>query len=310
MKKAAVTNIQKFSLQDGEGIRTTVFFKGCPLNCIWCHNPETWSSTPQLMYNTDICTLCKECFDSCPNNVIHAKVSKNSGEAVGAVHDYYKCQTCGSCAETCFSNAKEICGKEYSVLEIFEAIKRDVPFYEQSGGGATLSGGEVMAQDIEFLTELAQLCRDADISLNIDTCGYAPYEKFLKLLPYIDTFLYDLKIMDSVRHGQFTGRDNFLILENLKKLSNAGAKIHIRLPLIEGINCDEQNISALIEFLRGINIYKISLLPYHNIGEAKYERLGLPKSDIHFKAPSLETLTEIRDRFKNIGFDAACDGLD
>ena len=310
MAKTIVTNIQKFSLHDGEGIRSTVFFKGCPLNCAWCHNPETWLSKPQLMYNTERCTLCQRCFDSCPNKIITAKAAETSGAAFAVVHDFTKCRACGSCAECCFNDAKEICGKEYSASEVFAIIERDVPFYEQSGGGLTLSGGEAMLQDIEFLEELAKLCQSAGISLSIDTCGFVPFDKFQKMLPYTDVFLYDIKIMDSARHKEFTGSDNSLILENLKKLSDSGAKIHIRLPMIEGVNCDDENISALIEFLREINVYKVSLLPYHNIGSAKFQCLGMTQSDISLKAPTAERLAEIRGRFISAGMDTVCDSLD
>ena len=308
--KTFVTNIQKFSLHDGEGIRTTVFFKGCPLKCVWCHNPETWVSKPQLMYNTEKCTLCQRCFEICPNKAGAAKAAENSGAAIAAGHDFTKCRGCGSCVECCFNDAKEICGKEYSASEIFEVIERDVPFYEQSGGGATFSGGEPMAGDIEFLEELAKLCQNAGISLNIDTCGFVPFDKFQKMLPYTDTFLYDIKIMSGARHKQFTGSDNSLILENLTKLSESGAKIHIRLPLIDGINTDEKNISALIEFLREINVYKISLLPYHNIGAGKFKRLGMEQSDGGFKPPSIEKLKEIRGQFISAGLEPVCDSLD
>ena len=310
MKKSIVTNIQKFSLHDGEGIRTTVFFKGCPLNCVWCHNPETWESKPQLMYNAEKCNSCKRCLESCPNKAISAKGAENSGEACAVIQDFTKCNGCGSCVEFCLNDAREICGTAYSASEIFKVIERDIPFYEQSGGGATLSGGEAMARDIDFLVELAQLCQNAGISLNIDTCGFVPYEKFQKMLPYTDTFLYDIKIMDSIRHKEFTGQDNLLILENLKKLSADGAKIHIRLPLIEGKNTDDDNISALIEFLREINVLKVSLLPYHNIGSAKFQRLGMPQSDLGFKPPSIEKLKEIRDQFTSAGLDTACDSLE
>ena len=302
MTNSIITNIQKYSINDGDGIRTTIFFKGCPLRCIWCHNPETWDFEEQLLYNAEKCTGCGRCFDKCPQNAICEKGGR-------LAHDFAKCKACGSCADSCLSGAKEICGKGFSNLDLFGIIKQDVPFYEQSGGGVTLSGGEVMSHDIEFLTELVKKCHKFGISVNIDTCGFVKYDKFKQIMPYVDTFLYDLKLMDSKRHKEFTGEDNALILENLKKLSADGAKLHIRIPLIEGINCDDEHINATIEFLKQINVHKITLLPFHSIGVAKYERVGRLNSDVPMKAPNEAGLSRIRDMFAKNNFNIMCEGL-
>jgi len=271
-----------------------VFFKGCPLRCIWCHNPETWEFQPQLSYNAEKCTKCLRCVDKCPHGAIS---TKGETPSLTVNFDFSKCTACGNCAGVCLSGAIEICGRQYSVTELFDIIKKDITFYEQSGGGVTFSGGESMSQDINFITELAKKCHKLGINVNIDTCGFTDYDNFKKILPYVDTFLYDIKVMDSDKHKAVTEADNKLILENIKKLNADGAKIHVRIPLIEGINCDDENISSTIEFLKQINVYKVTLLPFHSIGIAKYERLGLSYSDMPMKEPDKDTLKRISDKF-------------
>jgi len=297
-----VTNIQKYSIHDGEGIRTTIFFKGCPLRCIWCHNPETWEFKSQLLYNSEKCTKCLRCTTKCEYDVI-------SIEDGSPNFDFGKCVACGKCAEACLDNALEVCGKQYSVSELFDAVKKDEQFYELSGGGVTLSGGEVMVQNIDFIIELLKKFYKFGIKVNIDTCGFVEYDRLEVITPYVDTFLYDIKHMDSDRHKAVTEKDNALILENIKKLSDAGAKIHVRLPLIDGINCDDENIDALAEFLNDINIYKISLLPFHTIGIAKFGRLGISCSDIPMKTPDKAALIRIKDRLQKNNFKVECESL-
>lgn len=289
MNKAMIFNIQKFCVHDGPGIRTTVFFKGCPLDCWWCHNPESQQFSREMLHNPGKCVNCGQCFRQCGQGAI-------SIEAGTVGYDREKCVFCERCADFCLANAREIAGREYSVAELFREIAKDKPFYEQSGGGVTLSGGEALCQ-IDFVAELAAICKGNGIDVAIDTCGYVPFASFERLLEFTEVFLYDLKLMDPGLHKKYTGQDNGLILENLRKLSAAGAKINLRVPLIEGINTTEANINASIELIRDLNIAAVNLLPYHDIGESKYLRLNRAYLGKEFAAPSPEKLLEIQDMF-------------
>lgn len=251
MLKAQVINIQRFSIHDGDGIRTVIFFKGCPLSCLWCHNPESHSYAPQLLYNREKCNLCLACIDACPAGRIYYDPQANSLKESAVL-----CSACGACAEACLNGAREIAGKAMSVEQIMAELDKDSMFYEQSGGGVTLSGGEVMAGNQDFLLALLQNCHERGYSVNIDTSGHAPYDNFRRVLEYVDTFLYDIKLMDPNKHQQYTGISNELILENLVKLS-ATAKIYIRLPLVEGINSNDAEIKAIIKFLRPLDIERV-----------------------------------------------------
>ena len=188
-----IINIQKYSIHDGDGIRTTVFFKGCGLSCQWCHNPESQSYQKEIMHFQDKCVLCKTCISVCPQNAI--SLLENV-----ITTDKSKCTLCGKCANFCINNVREIVGKQYSVKELTKELLKDRMFYEESGGGVTLSGGEIMSQNIEYLEELCKSLKKQGISIYIDTCGFAPYENYQRLLPYVDVFLYDIKLMDSERH--------------------------------------------------------------------------------------------------------------
>ncbi|MDO4789265.1 MAG: glycyl-radical enzyme activating protein [Johnsonella sp.] len=290
-----ILDIQKYSIHNGEGIRTTIFFKGCPLECKWCHNPESKSYRAEIMYNKEKCASCMRCVLNCPQKGI---VEKNGFFPVP--RDL--CDACGCCVEGCFYGAREKAGKQYSVDEIMKEIDKDKMFYEQSNGGVTLSGGEVMAQDAEFVLQILKRCSRMGYSVNIDTCGYASFERFEKILPYVDTFLYDLKHMDGEKHKELTGKDNRLILENLKKLSEKGAKIHIRVPVIEGVNSDDESIARMADFVKNLNITMLSLLPYHEVGKSKYERIDMKYEGENFCAPSAERMEELKHIFerKNI----------
>ena len=201
-----VIDLQRFSLHDGDGIRTTVFFKGCPLSCEWCHNPEGQRFEREWMFYKDRCIGCGRC---------------REGELT---------------EDTCPSGARELVGRAYTLAELMRLLTRDRQCYEVSGGGVTLSGGEVMAQDMDYVAELARRLAREGISVNIDTCGLAPWSAFERIMPYADTFLYDIKAMDPQVHARYTGVDNALILDNLKRLSAAGARINIRVPVIPGVN--------------------------------------------------------------------------
>lgn len=292
-----IINIQKFSVHDGDGIRTTVFFKGCSLNCWWCHNPESQNFGPELLYNAERCVHCSRCVEVCPQHGIHEK----NGLFLA---DRSKCDACGTCTDACLVNAREICGNTYSVRDLVKELEKDRQFYEESGGGVTLSGGEVMLQDIDYLESLVKQLHKRGFNIAIDTCGFAPWSSYERILPYVDTFLYDIKLMDPARHKKYIGQDNALILENLKKLNAANARINLRLPLIDPVNTSEQDIADVISFLKEnhIRIVKTNLLPYHNTGSHKYEKLGEAYKGIEFARPSDECLDSIMQQFIREGF--------
>lgn len=280
-----IFNIQKFCVQDGPGIRTTIFFKGCPLRCAWCHNPESQEFSPELLINAEKCTACRQCLPACPTGAIRA-----TGE--GIVTDRTLCRACGDCADQCLQSVREVAGRQATIAELLAEIEKDRMFYEQSGGGVTLSGGEVLCQP-EAARDLAQACKSRGFPVAIDTCGHAPFKNLARLLDCADLFLYDLKHLDSLRHQKFTGQDNHLILDNLLRLSATGRPIHLRIPLIENFNTDDAHIEAVARFVRQLNLVQIDLLPYHNTGSSKYERLGRRYNTDGFAAPAPERLARI-----------------
>jgi pyruvate formate lyase activating enzyme len=257
MTSGIVFDIKRFAINDGPGIRTAVFFKGCPLSCSWCHNPEGQSSFPQLMFRANRCTVSKACIAACPLGAIRWEGSSITGWEV--------CDACGKCAEVCYSGAREIVGYEVSVRQLMAEIERDIPFYDQSGGGVTFTGGEPMHQR-EFLYEILVECKTLGLHTVVDTSGYASWESFEQVLPYVDLFLYDIKLMDEFRHLQHTGVSNRMILDNLRKLSRLGANILIRIPLIPGVN-DDENLDKTLIFLESLpHLHDFELMPYHEIG--------------------------------------------
>lgn len=298
--RAIITNIQKYSVHDGPGIRTTVFFKGCPLGCLWCHNPETQSFKKQLMYDEEKCTGCFLCMKGCMEEAIIAGDKK-------VFISMNKCRLCGRCMDFCPNSARTISGTEYTAADLAREIEKDKVFYEQSGGGVTLSGGEAMAH-IDFIEELISLCSKKGISVAIDTCGHVPYEHFERINYMVQLYLYDLKHMDSEKHRLYTGIGNELILSNLKRLSEDGSVINIRIPLIEGINTDDENIKNTIIFLKDIKVHKVNLLPYHDIGKGKYSKLNMSYSDVTMKVPDDETMLKIKCEFEKSHFNVEIGG--
>ncbi len=296
VKMPQVFDIQKYSIHDGDGIRTSIFFQGCPLRCAWCHNPESQQKKPQLLWNREKCTGCGWCAGVCPQKAI-------TMEQGVPVLDRDACIGCGKCVMECLESARAVSGERKSVRELLEAGEKDRVFYEESGGGVTLSGGEVMTA--EPFEEVVELCRgffEKGISVFIDTSGFASWERFESILPYVTAFLYDIKAVNPETHQKWIGVDNRLILENLGKLSAAGADIRLRLPLVSGINDSREEIEAVLQLLQsGIHVRKIHLLPYHDIGKNKYARLGRSYDEAALAPPTPEHLEELAEILRQTG---------
>jgi pyruvate formate lyase activating enzyme len=277
---AIVFNVQRFSVQDGPGVRTTVFIKGCPLRCLWCSNPESQNAVPEVAHRPSLCQKCGHCSDICDKGAIAL------GQK-GISIDRDKCNNCGKCARECPNGAIKIYGEEMSVDEIYKVVIRDKQFYENSDGGITVSGGEALTQST-FVSELFKKCKDAAIHTCLDTTGFAQPERVYELLKYTDLVLYDLKLLDSDEHKRMTGVSNQLILQNLPLIVKSGVKVIVRIPLIPGINDSIDNIIDTINFVKKIDgINDINLLQYHRLGISKYSML-----DKHYSLPDLVPQTK------------------
>jgi glycyl-radical enzyme activating protein len=266
---ALVTNIQGYSVHDGPGIRTTVFLKGCPLACRWCANPECISPKAELGFLEALCARCGECSGSCPNGAI-------SSDATGLpVIDRTCCTGCGECVAACARKARVIHGKEMTVDEILGAVVADTLFYESSGGGVTVSGGEPLMH-VRFVRCLFERLHDQNIQTCLETSGHAGVSTFLEVLPVTDYVLFDLKLMDARDHRRFTGRSNASVLENARLLATSKKEFLFRMPLIPGISDTPENIRETARFLAGLGerARRIELMPYHRLGESKYVSLG------------------------------------
>ena len=294
MNNALIFNIQKFSVHDGPGIRTTVFFKGCPLKCIWCHNPESQNINKEILYDRKKCVLCGICQSVCPTNAIRL-------ENKILTTDINKCNYCGKCNIYCVYGAREVVGKVYSVDEVINEVMKDKVFYEQSNGGVTVSGGEPLIQ-IDFVEELLRRLKEEKIHTAVDTCGAVNFDILERAAKYTDLFLYDLKLMDDEKHKEYVGVSNKNIIENLKKVSTIHCNVNIRMPIIEGINDNDSHIEKTLELLKDLNIKKINLLPYHNIAKHKYEKLGLVYEDEKMSIPSDVKMDSFKELFEKNGY--------
>lgn len=287
-------DIRKYSVHDGPGIRTTVFFKGCPLNCWWCHNPEGKSPDIEIFQRDNRCIRCGACLDVCECGAI---IQHNDSFET----DRSLCTLCGACVAECYAEARELVGKRMTVAEVMEAIERDRPFYQQSGGGVTFSGGEPLFQP-SFLAALLKACQSQGIHTALDTSGYASWKTIDCLRQNVDLFLYDLKLIDEDRHRQFTGVSNGIILENLRRLSELGHRLFVRFPIIPFINDDDQNLSQMVEFLLSLpRKHPLDILPYHASALHKYDGLGVAYRLKETYPPDQERLNEIKDFFEKNG---------
>ena len=265
--KGLITGIKRMAIHDGAGVRTTVFFKGCPLNCIWCHNPEDIHFGQELAFYERKCIGCGTCTMACPKHAISMCAGKPRIDKVN-------CLECGEeCTKNCPTGAMTLHGESWDPDALAEVLLQDQPFYDASGGGVTLSGGECLAQP-EFATELAKILYEKGISVDIDTCGYASRNVMERIVPYVDTFLYDLKAVDPDVHRKCTGKDNTIILDNLRYLSQNGCNIEIRYPYVKNYNDGE--CTKIATFLQGMpGITKVKVLGYHSYASAKYDALGM-----------------------------------
>jgi pyruvate formate lyase activating enzyme len=278
MSKELLFNIQRFSIHDGDGIRTTLFFKGCSLHCLWCHNPESQSFEKDLFYDSRRCKGCGLCQSVCEKKSINQTDEK-------IVIDRKLCNHCGGCVEICPHDALRIIGRSYDIKDLIELVRKDTSLMDESSGGVTLSGGEVMAINSEYLLKLCKGLKEWGIHITVDTCGVAPLDNFMKIMPYVDTFLYDLKTLDQEIFKQYIGQGFDLVLENLKYLNTYHSDVRLRIPLIKGVNTSETSILEIIGFLErnNINPKEIHLLPYHKIGLYKYQALGFKIEDHDFE---------------------------
>jgi pyruvate formate lyase activating enzyme len=294
MPSGLVFNIQKYSLYDGPGIRTTVFLKGCPLRCQWCHNPESQSAAPEISLVPEKCVRCGACVQVCP---------------VGEPSlDRARCTRCGECVEACPAGARELVGKSMSVEEVLGTILQDRIFYDDSGGGLTLSGGEPLLQ-AAFALDLLAACRRQGLHTAVDTCGFVGTEVLLAAAPLTDLFLYDIKALDDQRHQEFTGVSNAVILQNLAALSQIHDDIWLRVPVVAGFNDQASEVEAIARLAaatRGVR--RICLLPYHPLGKHKVERLGKTPALASLSAPSPERMASLAEQVRRFGLSVQIGG--
>jgi len=297
-----IFDVRRYSINDGPGIRITIFMKGCPLRCAWCHNPESQSPKLQKLYTASKCIGAQDCIEVCPEEAL--TLTPN-----GIVTDSEKCTLCGKCADACPTKAIEMSGKLYNPEELMGLIERERVHIEHSNGGVTFSGGEPLMFP-DFLLEMLKLCGEKGLHRAVDTCGYASTKTMLEVAKHTDLFLYDLKLMDPVQHKKWTGKNNVLILENLKMLAETGANINIRIPFIKNVNTDIKEVTKMAEFIAALPGKKpvINILPYHNIASGKYKKLELDYNEGEIDEPSDDEIQRAIDIFQSFGFETETGG--
>ena len=296
MSKPLIFDIKRYSINDGPGVRVTLFFKGCPLSCKWCHNPESQKFENEKLFFKNKCIGCFTCIDNCPQNAL------TSHPQQGIFTDMSKCTLCGKCAEVCPTTAMQLAGRMFDIEEVKTVLEKEIDLMKSSGGGITFSGGEPLMFADELI-EVAKFCKKLGIHCAIDTSGFVRSEIIEKVIPFTDLFLYDLKLMDSSKHKEFTGAGNELILKNLQYIAASEVPYQIRIPLIEGVNTDDENIGQSIAFILGLpkKPELIGLLPYHDIATVKYERLGKEFDDSGLTESGGEKLQRIIELFNDAG---------
>lgn len=294
-----IFDIKRYAINDGPGIRITLFMKGCPLSCVWCHNPEGISSRKQKLYTKKKCIGCRTCIENCPQKALTLTPD-------GIATDQSLCNLCGTCAEVCPAMAMEISGKEYSIDYLMHEIEKETVFMDRSEGGVTFCGGEPLLHP-DMLTEMLRRCGEMGIHRAVDTTLFAKPEVVTEVMKQTDLFLVDLKHMDPVKHKLYCGVSNELILSNLRMLAEAGKDFHIRIPLIEGVNADEENITRSAEFLSSLPWQHplVNLLPYHDIGKNKHYKLGTLYNPNQYpmSTPSKEVMQRAIDIFERVGIE-------
>ncbi len=298
-RKAVVFDIQRYSVHDGPGIRTLVFFKGCPLRCKWCQNPESLDRRPEIAFSENKCIGCGECAKACPKDAVVFEKGKRI--------DRELCDRCGECAEVCYAEALTILGKEYDVRSLLEVVERDRAFYGQSGGGVTVSGGEPTVQ-FDFLFDFLRAAKEAGLSTVIETCGAFAWSKFEELLPHLDIIYFDLKAADQKEHKRLTGIDNERILANARRIAKSGRRVVFRIPLVPEMTVADDNISGLIGLLKELKQQEVHLLPYHKMGESKLNRIDSVLEPLGLEPLSEERVAEIRSRFEAAGLKVSIGG--
>jgi len=299
--RGIIFDIKRYSIHDGPGIRTTIFLKGCPLSCWWCHNPESQSAFAEIIYRGDRCIGCGACVTACPAGAI-------SLTQRGYVADPDRCAGCGECVRACPAEAREMIGREVGVEEILKEIEKDLLFFDESGGGVTFSGGEPLSQPV-FLVEVLRECCRRDIHTVVDTCGFAPLDVMKQVAPYTRLFLFDLKMMDTSLHRKYTGVPNEVIIENFRWLMSEKHNVRVRIPVIPGINDSLENMEATGEFLSGFpSRPEVNLLPYHGSATEKYHRFSIPYRMADVSAPSGERMKELSDQLARFGLAVSTGG--
>ncbi len=290
-----IFDIQRFSIHDGPGIRTTVFFKGCNLRCAWCHNPESISPEPVLQLYRHKCIHCGLCGKVCPQQCI----TQQEG---AQVFQRELCTACGECTKVCYAECRQLAGKEANAAEILATVEKDLPFYKRSGGGVTFSGGEPMLQP-DFLLELLKGAAELKVHTAVDTAGNVPFAWFEQVRPYVGVFLYDLKIMRDDLHKKYTGVSNERIIGNLTRLADGRNDIHIRIPVMPDINDNEENMNQAAELISSLKgIKRVELLPFHPLGEAKYQSLDMIYPAAEFGRLATGRTEELSKVFRALGF--------
>ncbi len=295
-ESGVVFDVQRFSIHDGPGIRTVVFFKGCAMQCAWCQNPEAVRPHPELAYYADRCLDgCSACVPVCPERALR------SDRPVRV--DWARCTACGDCVDMCPANALMRVGREVGAPELLAEVIRDRPFFDASAGGITLSGGEPLMQP-RFLEAFLPLAKDACLHVALETAGYYPLASLPPLLPFVDLVLFDIKVMDPEQHTRWTGRDNALVHDNLRTLVARGVSLEVRLPVVPGVNTEPDNVAATAAFLRHLGVPRLTLLPYNQFWEAKLLRLETGRRPLGIRAPDAPYYAALCHAFQRAGIDA------